>query len=521
VIHTIRPAPCFQPLSSYKNMMSYLLGIDLGTSAVKAVIIDELGHVCGVGSREYPIYAPQSGFAEQDPEDWWRAACAAVHEACTAANDLIGFRTEAIEAIGFSGQMHGPVFVKADGSPLGNAIIWADQRTSATVAQIIDLVGADVFARVAGTAPAVGFMAATLFWLQQHDPDRLAQTYKVLLPKDYLRLRLTGTFGTDVSDASATALFDIQKRTWSTDIINTLALPAHLWPIVNESADVVGTLTPTAAQALGLPEGIPVVAGCADQPAQAVGSGLIDPGIGSVTIGSGGQLFVPLSQPRIDPLGRLHTFCHAVPDRWYFLGAMLSAGLSMRWLRDITGLTADPHAYEHLSALAAKVPPGADGLLFLPYLIGERAPIRDAGATGCFIGLTLNHGTGHLARAVMEGIAYNLRQMLDEIQGLDVSVSQLVAAGGGLSSTVWRQIVADILDQPLCIATRNERSGVGAGLIAGLGMGIYKSYRDIHDLLNEPFTIVDPDPKRQAIYAKGYQRFIRIYPAVRSLTDDQ
>jgi xylulokinase len=413
--------------------------------------------------------------------------------------------------------MHGVVLISRDGGTPDPAIIWADQRTAGDIDALIGLVGAETFARVAGTAPAAGFMATTLYWLLHHAPERLDRARMVLLPKDTVRWRLTQTLGTDVSDASATALFDIRARRWSEPIIGALGLPSHLWPPVNASADVVGTLTAEAAKMLGLPSGIPVVAGCADQPAQAIGGGLIDPGIGSITIGTGGQIFVPLSAPQFDPALRLHTFCHAAPDRWYLLGAMLSAGLSLRWLRGITGLNGDPHAYEKLSALADTVAPGSDGLLFLPYLVGERAPIRDAGATGCFSGLTLQHGVGHLARAVMEGVAFNLRQIIEAMGALPVPIAQWVASGGGLSSGVWRQIVADVLAQPLTLSTRPERAGVGAALIAGLGIGIYSGYADLQALERESPATTVPDLARSRLYADQYERFIGLYPSVRPL----
>jgi xylulokinase len=491
-----------------------LLGIDLGTSSVKAIIIDEQAHILGVGSREYPINVPQPGWAEQNPDDWWQATILAIRQAQQQAGQ------QPVDAIGFSGQMHGTVLIDSRKQPIGPAIIWADQRTADEVAEITEIIGVDQLARIAGTAPAAGFMGPTVCWLRKHDPARLDKARACLLPKDYVRLRLTGDVGTDATDASSSALFDVRQRQWSDVILEALDLPGHLWPNVFESADVAGALTTSAAEVLGLEVGIPVVAGCGDQPAQAVGNGLIDPGIGSITIGTGGQLFAPQSRPQADPLLRLHTFCHAPADRWFIMGAMLSAGLSLRWLRDLHGMTADPDAYPKLSALAAAVPPGADGLLFLPYLVGERSPIMDARARGSFVGLALGHGLGHMARAIMEGVAFAMRQILDVMLGVDVPVSQLLASGGGLAAPLWRQIVADVLNRPLLLASGQERAGVGAAVIAGVGIGTYSSYAEARRAVITPYEVTEPDPQRAAFYDEHYQRFLQLYPLLKPVMHD-
>lgn len=490
--------------------MARLLGIDLGTSSVKAVVIDEAARLLGMGSGEYPINTPQPGWAEQDTESWWRASVQAVRQALEQAGP------GAISAIGFSGQMHGSVLIDAHLQPVSPAIIWADQRSAPQVEQIMTRIGAEQMAHFAGTAPAAGFMAPTLCWLQQHDPAQLDRARYILLPKDYVRLRLTGEVGTDTSDASATALFDIREQRWWAAIIEQLGLP-DLWPRVWQSSDVVGTLLPAAAAELGLSPGIPVTAGCADQVAQAVGNGLIDPGTGSVTIGTGGQLFVPLAEPRTDPLLRLHTFCHAPEDRWYLLGAMLSAGMSLRWFRDLLGLKDAPDAYETLSALAADVPPGADGLLFLPYLVGERAPIMDPLARGMFFGLTLRHGRGHLVRAIMEGVAFALRQILETMRALDAPTERLIASGNGLASPLWRGIAADVLGCPLVLSAGGARASMGAALIAGLGAGVYSNYADISRIVVTHSEQADPDPARVRFYDEQYARFLQLYPILKPL----
>lgn len=498
--------------------MTRLLGIDLGTSSVKAVIINTSGQVCGVGAQEYPILTPRERWAEQDPDAWWSASIHAVRAAIAQAKYEQG--SDTISAIGLSGQMHGAAFLDAQRKPLGNAIIWADQRSAAEIEEITALIGTQRLARIAGTAPAAGFLAPTLYWLKRHDPGRLEHIFTCLMPKDYVRFCLTGEIVTDASDASATALFDVPQRRWSAEIVEVLGLPLHILPTVLESSVVAGTLTRAAADALGLAAGIPVVAGCADQAAQAVGNGLIEPGIGSVTIGTGGQLFAPLTAPQIDEQLRLHVFCHAPLDRWYLLGAMLSAGLSLRWFRNLLGEENDPTAYDKLAALAVDVPPGADGLLFLPYLIGERAPLMDPLARGSFVGLTLRHERGHLARAIMEGVAFALRQIVEVMVTLNAPLAQILASGNGLASPIWRQIVADVLNRPLYLSVGGERAGIGAALIAGIGTGIYGSYGETRQVVAAPVTPTEPEAHHVTFYNEQYQRFIQLYPLLKPTLHD-
>lgn len=488
--------------------MPRLLAIDLGTSSVKVVIMDAAGQLLGVGNQEYPLHSPRPGWAEQDPDAWWSATQQAVQQAVTAAG------TGPLAAIGLSGQMHGTVLLDAALQPLGPAIIWADQRSRAVVAQFAARAGTQRLAELAGTAPAAGFMGPTLLWLQQHDPARLAAARAAVLPKDALRLRLTGELAAEATDASATALFDIRQRRWSAEIMAAVGVPNTLLPRVLEPTSLAGMLRAEAAAALSLPAGTPVVAGCADQVAQAVGNGLFDPGSGSVTIGSGGQLFLPLAEPRGDPRLRLHTFCHALPQRWYLLGAMLTAGLALRWLRDLLGLTAAPDAYDRLAAQAAATPPGADGLLFLPYLAGERSPLMDPHARGSFVGLTLHHGPGHLARAVMEGVALALRSIWEVMGELHARPAQLLAVGNGLAGSVWRQIVADVLGCPLLLPAGREQAGVGAAMLAGIGAGVYRDPADARQIVPAPVATTEPNAAHEALYAMQYHRFRALYPCV-------
>jgi xylulokinase len=489
--------------------MSSLLGIDLGTSSVKVVVFALDGSIRGLGTAEYPILTPSVGYAEQEAEDWWRATILAVRQAMDKAGK------PDISGIGFSGQMHGFVLIGRDRRALGRAIIWADQRTAELLPEIESIVGP--YLKKCGTAPAAGFLIATLFWLQRHQPELLDRALTLVMPKDYIRLKITGELGTDESDASATGIFDVERRTWADDLITRLKLPRSIFPVAHQSVELVGHLTKDAAMELGLAAGIPVSVGSSDQPAQAVGNGLIDPPLGSVTIGTGGQVFVPLSQPLLDPKLRLHTFCHAPRDRWYLLGAMLSAGMALRWLRAILG--SDRFSYAEMDRAASEVEPGCEGLTFLPYIVGERSPIMDARAKGGFVGLTLRHGPGHLVRALLEGITFALRQIIETMEDCGAHLPKLVASGNGLGSPLWRQMLADVIDRPLCQgkdAFAAERAGVGAAMIGGIGAGIFKGYDDVRKLAPVFNVITAPQADRKDQYEIAYRRFLDLYPRLKS-----
>ncbi len=489
--------------------MSSLLGIDLGTSSVKVVVFALDGSIRGIGSAEYPILTPSVGYAEQDPEDWWRATVVAVHQAMDKAG-----RPE-IAGIGFSGQMHGFVLIGPDRKPLNRAIIWADQRSADLLPEIESIVGQDL--KKCGTAPAAGFLISTLVWLQKHQPEILDRTPTILMPKDYIRLKITGELGTDESDASATGIFDVERRTWADDVIARLKLPRSIFPVCSESIEVVGKLTKEAGTELGLPAGIPVSAGSSDQPAQAVGNGLIDPPLGSVTIGTGGQVFVPLSRPILDPELRLHTFCHAPRARWYLLGAMLSAGMALRWFKAILGN--ERFSYAELDRIAGEVEPGCEGLTFLPYIVGERSPIMDPRAKGGFLGLALRHGPAHMARALLEGVTFALRQIIETMEDCGASLPRLVASGNGLGSTLWRQMLADVIDRPLFQgqdAYAAERAGVGAAMMGGIGAGIFENYQEVRTLAPVFNVVTTPSPERANLYETAYRRYLDLYPRLKS-----
>jgi xylulokinase len=483
--------------------MTALLGIDLGTSSVKAVVIDETGQLLGVGAREIPMEVPEANRAEQDPAAWWSNTVMAVRAALHKA------RVHEVDAIGLDGHTHGFVLLDNQQRPVGRAITWADQRAAGLIPEIEAEVGVGTFLSIAGTRPAAGFMGPTMVWLARHDPGQLEAAAVAVMPKDYLRLRLTGEVASDVSDASGTAIFDITARTWSAELCGRLGVPERLLPPLLESSALAGRLSHAAATELGLEPGVPVVAGCADQPAQAIANGLLDPGIGSVTLGTGGQIMVATDRPLVDATGRIHTFCHAQPDRWYQLGATLSAGLSLRWLRDRLRLQADD-PYAHLDRLARDVPDGADGLIFLPYLVGERSPIMQPEATAAFVGLTYHHRRAHLARAVLEGVACSLRATRDAIIDAGGHAESWLATGNGLASPLWRGILADVFGEPLSYVDAPERSGVGSALLGGIGAGVYASFAEASEAARPPLRLTEPDPACSARYEAVYQRYLRL-----------
>jgi xylulokinase len=493
--------------------MDYLLGIDIGTSTAKAVLLEaETCSVVGSGAAEYPILQPRPGYAEQDPEGWWQAAQVAVGQALSQA--IIDRR--AIRSIGLCGQMHGPAFLGREGASIRPAIIWPDTRSTAQRDEIMSRATSEALARHAPGPLATGFMAATLRWMAENEPATLERTQAVCLPKDYVRLRLTGIVATDVSDASATWLLDIVSGAWSDLLIDLCGLERRYLPPILGSAEVVGPLLAGAAERLGLPPGIPVVAGCADQPAQLIGHGLLEPGPDLVNIATGGQVVHLLRSPRIDPHMRFHVFNHAVVGHWYALAATLSAGLSLRWLRDLLGLREQVDAYDSLSDLASRVPPGAEGLVFLPYLAGERSPHMNPDLTGVLVGLRLHHQRGHLARAIMEGVAFSLCECLELVSDLDEGgVAEVIASGGGANSALWRQIQADAYALPLKVSPGGDHACIGAALLAGAGCGVFSSIQEACAGLPVPVTSNLPDDGRSQFYRERMRLFRKLHDDLR------
>lgn len=479
--------------------MVYLLGIDLGTSSIKTIVFEpESGRTLASASREYPILQPKPGYAEQNPDDWWNAAVETVREAVQKAV----IDPSAVRGIGVDGHMHSGAFLGADLRPVIPAIIWADTRTKPQVDDLRQCLSAADISRHAPGLPAVGFFGPNIFWLSQHEPDVLRQTRVILLPKDYVRLRMTGIPATDPTDAAATWLFDVTSGDWSDWLLEQCHAERRYMPDILPSAHIAGELLPSAAEALGLPAGIPVVTGSADLPAQGVGHELYAPGHAIAPIGTGGQVFALLDKPCTDPRLRYYIFNYPIPGFWYVQTAILSAGLSLRWLRDLLGLKDRPDAYDYLSQLAADVPPGADGLVFLPYLAGERTPHMDAAASGVFLGLRLHHTIGHLARAVMEGVTFAMEECLSlVVEATSDPDLAVTITGGAATSSVWRQIQADIYGRPLSVAAGANHGAVGTALIAGVGCGLYASFEDACSRLPRAAMQVLPNPINQDIYA--------------------
>jgi xylulokinase len=501
--------------------MNILLGIDIGTSGTKTLAIDQRGAICASAVESYPCHAPKSLWSEQDPEDWWRAVVKSVR----AAVAKTGAKPADVKAIGLSGQMHGSVFLDKNDKVIRRAILWNDQRTAAECDQLERRAGgrAKLIELVANPA-MTGFTAPKILWLRNHEPKNFERTRKVLLPKDEVRRRLTGQYATDFSDASGTLLLDVVRRTWSKELLSALELDGDLLAPCYESEDVTGTLTPLAAKLLGLSTACRVVAGAGDCAAGAIGTGVVRRGVLSTSIGTSGVVFVHSDEVKIDPLGRVHTFCHAVRGRWHMMGVTLSAGGSLQWFRNALCQTdaaaarrAKTEIYDLLGAEAAAVPPGSEGLFFLPYLSGERTPHADPNARGCFVGLTLAHGRGHLVRAIMEGVAYSLRESLEIFEGLGVPIRQIRASGGGARSPLWRQIQADVFDRRVVTINSEEGAAYGAALLAAVGAGYFKN---VEEACAAAIRVVDQtSPQRAAVrcYHRGFPIYQQLY---RSLRDD-
>jgi xylulokinase len=461
--------------------VTVLVGIDVGTSGVKALALSETGEIVGRAEREYPLSIPRPGWAEQDPEDWWLAT-----EAALADLDVEP------ASIGLSGQMHGLVTLDEREQVLRPAILWNDQRTAAECVEIEERVGLEQLIQLTGNRALTGFTAPKLLWLRNHEPDTYARIRHILLPKDYVRLRLTGERAIDVADASGTLLFDVANRRWSDDVLKALELPAEWLPPVHEC---------TAIGAAG------------DQAAGALGVGVDRPGPLSVVLGTSGVVFAALPEYRPEPEARLHVFCHAVPGTWHAMGVMLSAAGSLQWLHDALG---NP-PFEQLLAEAERWEPGTEGLFFQPYLQGERTPHADPDARGAFVGLTLRHDRGALTRAVLEGVAYGLRDSLELLGALGVDAEVGRVSGGGARSELWVKIVASVLGLPLERTSADEGAAYGAALLGGVAQGVFTDAHEAVDACVRVSDRIEPDPGWHAVYEEGYARYRVLYPALRML----
>ncbi|NLV74871.1 MAG: xylulokinase [Chloroflexi bacterium] len=502
--------------------MSYLIGIDIGTTSARALIIDALGNPVATAANDYPMATPQPLWAEQNPADWWQAVCQAVPRAIHMA----GIQAQEIRAVGLTGQMHGMVLLDESGEVVRPCIMWNDQRTAEECAWIMDTFGRERFLEITRNPALPGFTAPKLVWMRRHESDHYARARHLLLPKDYIRYRLTGDYATEVSDASGTVLLDVAKRAWSGELLDKLEIPREWIPHCVESPVITGTVSAVAAQATGLPAGVPVVGGGGDQAASAIGNGIVEPGLVSVTLGTSGVVFAYADEPSSDPQGRLHTFCHAVPGKWHMMGVALSSGGSLRWLRDtlahsevhVASLTGQD-AYELITAEAAQAPAGSDGLLFTPYLTGERAPHADPTVRGTFFGLTVRHDRRHMARAVLEGVAYSLRDSLEIFRELGISIREVRGGGGGARSLLWRQILADVFGTELTTVNVTDSTVYGAALLAAVGAGTFGSVPEACRVAVRVVERTAPNESQRRVYESYYPVYRSLYPALKASYD--
>ena len=490
------------------------MGIDLGTSSVKTLILDSQGQVVSQAAQEYGIDHPQPGWAEQDPQAWVDATWQTMRQAFQQS----GVEARQIAEIGIAGQMHGTVCLDALGNPIRPAIIWADQRSQAQVEQVLTRIGTAKLAEWTANPLATGFMLATWLWLLENEPLTSQKTCLLMLPKDYLRFQLTGKAGSEPSDASSTLLFDTARHMWSLQLMDALDLQPGILPEIHPSAEIAGGLTEKISALTGLLSGTPVVYGGSDQALQALGNGIVLPETILSIIGSGGQLFAPSTVPVYDPGLRLHLFCHVVPELWHLEAAILSAGLSLKWLRDSLYPSA---TYQSLADAASQIKPGAEGLFFLPHLVGERTPYMDPQATAAFVGLTRRHAGGHLVRAVMEGVVLSFKSGLDIMLDLGVPVKRIVASGGGTHHPLWLQLQADIFNQPIYRSQALEAAAMGAAILAGNGVGVFNDLAQASlSMARWSDQVIYPLPANSSFYEKSYRIFNSLYPALK-LTQPQ
>jgi xylulokinase len=498
-------------------MSKYVLGLDVGTGGTRAVIIDEAGRVVASATEEHrPFASPSIGWAEQRPEDWWRAAGIAIRKALGEGK----VRSDQIVCVGFSGQMHGAVMLDSAGEVVRPALIWCDVRTEKQCLELNQRIGRDRLIQLTCNPALTNFTLTKLLWVRENEPENWQRVRSVMLPKDYVRFRLTGERATDVADASGMLMLDVARRRWSGEVLQAVGIDPALLPALYESPEVCGKVSDKGAVASGLAGGTPVVAGAGDQAAGATGMGIVRPGAVSATIGTSGVVFAATDRPALDTKGRMHTFCHAVPGRWHVMGVTQAAGLSLRWFRDNFGCAAatdgrDP--YELLTAEAAKVPAGADGLLWAPYLMGERTPHLDANARGALVGLTASHTRSHVVRAILEGVAFSLQDSFTILREMQVPVTSIRLGGGGARSELWRQIQADIYGQEVERVEAEEGAAYGAALLAGVGAKMWASVEEACDAVVKVKDRVRPNPANASKMTSCYVGYRRLYPALKQV----
>lgn len=484
------------------------LGIDIGTSGSRAVVIDENGKIITSANAQHEDFAsPQIGWAEQNPDDWWRACKEVI------ARVLQTVKAGEIGGISFSGQMHGSVFLDESDKVIRPALLWCDQRTEKQCQEITEKIGKERLIELVCNPAVTGFTFPKLLWLRENEPENWAKVKTVLLPKDYIRLKLSGDKASDVADSSGTLLFDVQNRKWSNEMLSVFEIDKKILPKVYESIEITGTVSESTANETGLKAGTPIIAGAGDNAAGAIGMGIVGVGKVSATIGTSGVIFAVSDAPRLDLQGRIHTLCHAIPNRWHNTGVTLAAGLSFKWFRENFG---DGKSYDELVNEAAKIPSGSDGLIWLPYLMGERTPHLDPNARAAFVGITASHTKPHFTRAVLEGVAFSLRDSLEIFQKIGVEISSIRLGGGGAKSPLWRQIQADVYQKPVEIIEADEGAAFGAALLAGVGAGAWKTVDEACEATIRVVETVEPNKDSFESLDKNYRVYQKLYSALKA-----
>lgn len=494
--------------------MRYFIGIDTSTTATKALLINEAGNVVNIASTVYHFDTPYPLWSEQHPDLWWEGTVKSIRQLLSDS----GIDPSAIKGIGLTGQMHGLVLLDEKGQVLRPAILWNDHRTGAECNEIRSLLGKDRLIQITGNDALTGFTAPKILWMRNNEPDVFRHVRHILLPKDYVRFKLTETYATDRAGGSGTILFDLKKRDWSKEVVETLNIDPDWLPPTFEGPEVTGEISLAAAEATGLPAGISVVAGGGDQAAQAVGVGAVEPGIVALTLGTSGVVFASVDEPIVEPAGRLHAFCHAVPGKWHLMGVMLSAGGSLRWFRDTFAPDLD---FGEIVEGTSFIPVGSEGLIFLPYLTGERTPHPDPLARGAFVGLTVRHTLDYMARAVLEGVGFGLRDSFELMQSIGLpTIREVRISGGGARSPIWRQILADIFQVDLVQVNTAESAAYGAALLAGVGAGIWPDVGSACKATIFEIDSTSPLPHVVDKYERVYEIYCQLYPALMGISHE-
>ncbi len=492
--------------------MAYFMGIDVSTTGVKALLVDDQGEVAGTATTGLPLSTPQPLWSEQDPADWWDGAVKSIKQVLQET----GVSGENVAGIGLTGQMHGLTLLDENGDVLRPAMLWNDQRTGEQCDEIREKVGKERLIQITGNDALTGFTAPKILWVREYEPEVYAKAAQILLPKDYVRYKLTGEYATDKAGAAGTILMDLKTRDWSPEVLDALDIPLEWLPKTHEGPEVTGTITAETAALTGLKAGTPVVGGGGDQAAQAVGVGAVESGIIALTLGTSGVVFASTNEPFIEPEGRLHAFCHSVPGLWHLMGVMLSAAGSLRWHRDTF---APDTSFDDLVMAASSIAEGSEGLLFLPYLTGERTPYPDPYARGGFIGLTVRHTLPHMTRAVLEGVAFGLRDSFELIKSAGLEeIKQVRVSGGGAKSLLWRQILADVFDVELVTVNTTEGAAYGAALLAGVGAGAWPDVKTACAETVKQTGSTKPRIEAVGIYEEMYAHYRKLYPALKTIT---